>query len=159
VKHAAGNLDSFPRLQRLAYDMHRFSSQGDAQFFNHGFRHNGPAVAKMDHATNAPGVADLAETCRQVKSREQVIRDQSLREPNRPPPRGALKPNARQVNLDARFPLEVRRRNVLVLGLRANAKPCWRMPGRSVIDKLAHFILGFASASAAPHPQSSFPAV
>ena len=103
--------------------MHLVGSHGGAQLLDDGLRHDGPAVAKMDHATNAPGVADPAEAGRQVKPREQVIREQGLGEPHRPAPGGALEPDARQVNLEVRFLLQVRRRNVLVLGLRAKAKP------------------------------------
>src|SRR5262249_44129992 len=72
-----------------------------------------------------------------IKSREQIARKQSFRRPDWPTPRGPLEPDARHKHLQLRLPPQVRRRDVLVLQLRPQAKP--RQPRLPLVLSIRHY--------------------
>jgi hypothetical protein len=140
VKYTAGYLHRLPGLKFLTDFMHPVRSQRGAQLLDNSLRHHRPAVAKMDDATNSLGVANPPETRRQFKPREQVIGEQGLREPNRPTAGGLSEPNARQVNFEIWLLPQMGRRNMLMLGLCANAKPRWRRSGKKALSRLSDLL-------------------
>ncbi|MEI8042787.1 MAG: hypothetical protein WCL11_15350 [Verrucomicrobiota bacterium] len=117
MKSAASNLNRIPGGEVVANDMHLAGADGDLQLLDYIVRDNWPAVPEMDHASNATGIADLEKVGVQVETCEQVAREEGFREPDGAPARGALEPDPGQIDLNAAFLTQVRRRDMLVLDL------------------------------------------
>ena len=99
------------------------AADGLLQFVDDVFGNGGPAFAEMDHAAHAAGVLHQAQGGLPVEPRKQITGKQRLRHPDRSLPRGAFETDARQEDLDRAVLPEMRRGDVLVFGLRLEAKP------------------------------------
>jgi hypothetical protein len=123
MKRAARDNYLLPGNQFLVDYMDLFRSDRGAQFFQVLVRNRWPLGTEMNHPANAPRMMDFPKAAAQLEPREKIVREQRLRKPNRSLLRRASKPYPRQVHLNARLGFQVRRGNVLMLGLRANTKP------------------------------------
>src|SRR2546428_13746984 len=77
----------------------------------------------MSPPEQAAGVMNFAQAGGEVEPGEEVIRKEGLSEPHRPLACRTFEANTGQIDLDVRLRFQMRRRNVLVLGLRAKAEP------------------------------------
>ena len=116
----------FARRRRgkiLANNVQFGGSDGLPQFFNCVLWNCRPAFAEMNDAARAARVLHLAQGNLPVELREEISGEQRLRHPDRALARGALEADARQENVNAVHLPQMRRRDVLVLGLGTKAEP------------------------------------
>jgi hypothetical protein len=125
LEGASNHLNLVAGLESWNHQVNLLAELG-AQGLDHRLRDGGPAVTKMDHPLNPARVLDQAQAGPQVEAGKEVIRKERLRHPYLALARGALEPDAGQKDLHARLFAQVRRRDVFVLGVRAQAEPSQR---------------------------------
>ena len=110
-------------MQRGGNDVQIVRADRLFQIRNDRILNHRPARPKMHHAADSVRRVDLAQGKVPVEPREEIIWKQRLGGPDQPLPRGALEANAGQKHLDPIHFSQVRRGDVLVLGLGAEAEP------------------------------------
>ena len=122
-KSTAGYDNGLTRFKIVRDDMHLFRAYNPAQILDDLSRDHRPMVAETNDFAHTLGIRDLAGAGDWFESREEITRKQCLGERNWTFARNTLELDTGQIDFDFEFLFQMRRGDMLVLRLRAKAKP------------------------------------
>lgn len=123
VKKFADDLDLIAGLDFLRDNVEFVSTESFGEFLDHVVGDGRPAVAEMDHVLHARGIANARERFVPVEPRKKVTGKEGFSDPDFAPAPGPGEMDAGKKDLDLLHQAQAAGGKVLVLLLRAQAKP------------------------------------
>lgn len=123
VKSTAGKLDAITRREAGLNDVQFVVAKAGAKVIDGFIGHGGPFVTEVDDVLDAGGVVNASERPPPIEPGEEIIGKKGFGDERRAVRRGTGKADARAEDLHVLDLREMARGELLVLLLRANAKP------------------------------------
>jgi hypothetical protein len=106
-------------------DIHRFFRfETLTQFIDHGVGDDGNAIAEVHEAADAAHMADFIKTLIEIAPHEKITGEKRLDHAHNPAAGWPFESQPGMENLETKITVQVRGRNMLMLGLRPHAIPC-----------------------------------